>query len=260
MSIWRSVAHVVVPEEGFEPPRPCGPPSLSRLRLPFRHSGARGEVEATTGFEPVNRGFADLRVEPLHHVASALRPPDCRTGRPPARPSRRAGCPPRIRTSPNGSKVRCPTTRRGGNAPPHRRRRQRNGAEDGTRTRDPHLGKVMLYQLSHFRSGAAHTGCCWCREPESNWRHRDFQSRALPTELSRLRWTASDGASVTASGRIARAFRRLQSSPARAAISPWARGCSPVSSRSRLIRSTIGGCVEKRPLDRASNFLIGFVK
>jgi hypothetical protein len=29
---------------------------------------------------------------------------------------------------------------------------QRNGAEDGTRTRDPHLGKVMLYQLSHFRS------------------------------------------------------------------------------------------------------------
>jgi hypothetical protein len=27
-----------------------------------------------------------------------------------------------------------------------------DGAEDGTRTRDPHLGKVMLYQLSHFRS------------------------------------------------------------------------------------------------------------
>ena len=26
-----------------------------------------------------------------------------------------------------------------------------DGAEDGTRTRDPHLGKVMLYQLSHFR-------------------------------------------------------------------------------------------------------------
>jgi hypothetical protein len=28
---------------------------------------------------------------------------------------------------------------------------QRYGAEDGTRTRDPHLGQVMLYQLSHFR-------------------------------------------------------------------------------------------------------------
>jgi hypothetical protein len=26
------------------------------------------------------------------------------------------------------------------------------GAEDGTRTRDPNLGKVVLYQLSHFRA------------------------------------------------------------------------------------------------------------
>ena len=27
-------------------------------------------------------------------------------------------------------------------------------ADDGTRTRDPHLGKVMLYQLSHIRASA----------------------------------------------------------------------------------------------------------
>ena len=27
------------------------------------------------------------------------------------------------------------------------------GADDGIRTRDPHLGKVMLYQLSHVRNG-----------------------------------------------------------------------------------------------------------
>ncbi len=63
-----------------------------------------------------------------------------------------------------------------------------SGAEDGTRTRDPHLGKVMLYQLSHFRpirTNNRPAPCLWCREPDSNWRHRDFQSRALPTELSR---------------------------------------------------------------------------
>ena len=44
----------------------------------------------------------------------------------------------------------------GAEDPRHEARRsvpagQKNGAEDGTRTRDPHLGKVMLYQLSHFR-------------------------------------------------------------------------------------------------------------
>ena len=27
------------------------------------------------------------------------------------------------------------------------------GADDGIRTRDPHLGKVVLYQLSHVRVG-----------------------------------------------------------------------------------------------------------
>ena len=29
------------------------------------------------------------------------------------------------------------------------------GADDGIRTRDPHLGKVMLYQLSHVRLARA---------------------------------------------------------------------------------------------------------
>jgi hypothetical protein len=32
---------------------------------------------------------------------------------------------------------------------------QNYGAEDGTRTRDPDLGKVVLYQLSYFRSRAS---------------------------------------------------------------------------------------------------------
>ena len=52
-----------------------------------------------------------------------------------------------------------------------------NGAVDETRTRDLNLGKVALYQLSYYR--------VWCLGPESNQRHVDFQSTALPTELPR---------------------------------------------------------------------------
>ena len=51
------------------------------------------------------------------------------------------------------------------------------GAVDETRTRDLHLGKVALYQLSYYRM--------WCLGAESNHRHVDFQSTALPTELPR---------------------------------------------------------------------------
>ena len=53
----------------------------------------------------------------------------------------------------------------------------KNGAVDETRTRDLHLGKVALYQLSYYR--------IWCLGAESNHRHCDFQSHALPTELPR---------------------------------------------------------------------------
>ena len=51
------------------------------------------------------------------------------------------------------------------------------GAVDETRTRDLHLGKVALYQLSYYRM--------WCLGAELNHRHVDFQSFALPTELPR---------------------------------------------------------------------------
>ena len=51
-----------------------------------------------------------------------------------------------------------------------------SGAGNEARTRYLHLGKVALYQMSYAR--------IWCPEPESNQRHVDFQSTALPTELS----------------------------------------------------------------------------
>ena len=54
----------------------------------------------------------------------------------------------------------------------------KNGADDEARTRYLHLGKVALYQMSYIRT-------CWCLRPESNQRHVDFQSTALPTELQR---------------------------------------------------------------------------
>ena len=51
------------------------------------------------------------------------------------------------------------------------------GAGNEIRTRYLHLGKVALCQMSYARR--------WCLRPESNWRHTDFQSVALPTELPR---------------------------------------------------------------------------
>ena len=54
---------------------------------------------------------------------------------------------------------------------------QKIGASDEARTRYLHLGKVALYQMSYTRK--------WCLRPESNQRHGDFQSPALPTELQR---------------------------------------------------------------------------
>ena len=51
------------------------------------------------------------------------------------------------------------------------------GAGDEARTRYLHLGKVALYRMSYTRE--------WCLRPELNWRHADFQSAALPTELPR---------------------------------------------------------------------------
>ena len=62
------------------------------------------------------------------------------------------------------------------------------GAKNGTRTRDPDLGKVVLYQLSYFRiwsffSRIIISFFSWSEKRGSNPRPRPWQGRALPTEL-----------------------------------------------------------------------------
>ncbi len=63
----------------------------------------------------------------------------------------------------------------------------RFGASDEARTRYLHLGKVALYQMSYTRIWVPRRESCggWCLRSESNQRHEDFQSSALPTELQR---------------------------------------------------------------------------
>ena len=58
------------------------------------------------------------------------------------------------------------------------------GAGDEARTRYLHLGKVALYRMSYTRISVPDWEP-WCLRSESNQRHEDFQSSALPTELQR---------------------------------------------------------------------------
>ena len=75
-----------------------------------------------------------------------------------------------------------------------------SGAADEARTRYLHLGKVALYQMSYARK--------WCPEPESNQRHGDFQSPALPTELQR-RMATRKGLEPSTSGVTGRRSNQL---------------------------------------------------
>ena len=56
------------------------------------------------------------------------------------------------------------------------------GAGNETRTRDPDLGKVVLYQLSYSRIGTSSANILSGKR-DSNSRPRPWQGRALPTEL-----------------------------------------------------------------------------
>ena len=71
--------------------------------------------------------------------------------------------------------------------PPRCRGRDPLRADDGIRTRDPHLGKVMLYQLSHVRTAPA-----------------SARNRRPPTWLVRLETIAEPNAGVQTSYALAR--------------------------------------------------------
>ena len=107
-------------------------------------------MEVTPGFEPGNQGFADpcLTTWLCHHLGHLYYMQTFR------------------KSLHLFFELRCPHSRVG----------IASGAGNEARTRYLHLGKVALYQMSYARK--------WCPEPESNQRHEDFQSSALPTELS----------------------------------------------------------------------------
>ena len=58
------------------------------------------------------------------------------------------------------------------------------GGDMGIRTPGLRIANASLYQLSYIPTRSITKK--WCLETESDRRHRDFQSLALPTELSGL--------------------------------------------------------------------------
>jgi hypothetical protein len=215
----------------------------------------------------MNRGFADLRVEPLHHVARVA-PVTLSTGR------KEFGCPSRIRTSANGSKVRCPTARRrGSGAGSDTRdgeewsgRRDSNprpspwqgdalpteplplddrpgcGAESQIRTGDTAIFSRVLYQLSYLGPVPGPRGGPSARRRIArplNGRQPHGAHRSGPGDGCRSRAACATGS------------RTREAS----ATGGW-----PVSWRSRLIRSRAGGCVENSDRLVPVAALMGFSK
>jgi hypothetical protein len=141
---------------------------------------------------------------------------------------RDVGCPSRVRTSVHGFKVRCPTTRRRGSG---QEEENWSGRRDSNPRPSPWQGDALPTEPLPLEDP---TTLRWCREPGSNWRHRDFQSRALPTELSRPDGQPAVGC-PSAGRRIPRGSRGQQSRRRR----PWVG--SPGPRPRRAWRCGVGG-------------------
>ena len=105
-----------------------------------RSQSPEGQRPEPAGLRPLYV-VGDTGIEPVTSSVSGKRAP--------AAPIARGGY--RIRTGVNGFAGRCLASRPTHHENAGARRSRLLGADDGTRTRDPHLGKVMLYQLSHIR-------------------------------------------------------------------------------------------------------------
>ena len=155
-----------IPRMAGHSQEPCRTSHLTRLRRQWRQRvlSLVGKSFSCTG-KPVNKKWSGRRGSnplPASHKWQAIR-------RSPAEPliSRAFGA-----SGGSGSSLSSENP-----SPARENRLIKNGAGDGARTRYLHLGKVALYQMSYARK--------WCLRSESNQRHADFQSAALPTELQR---------------------------------------------------------------------------
>ena len=122
-----------------------GAPSLTRWP-------AGGEIDSRVDLSgpPREAGRGEGRAGA---AGGSARRPRTKKGRPAGRPLACRGGDAQIRTGGKGFAGLCLTTwrrrrskRAGGDRPS-----SRHGADNGARTRDPNLGKVVLYQLSHVR-------------------------------------------------------------------------------------------------------------
>ena len=71
--------------------------------------------------------------------------------------------------------------------------REENGAVDEARTRDLHLGKVALYQLSYYRISGARGNVRAMRLELIRLRHQILSLARLPFRHARMTFQRADG-------------------------------------------------------------------